>query len=709
MDALAALRRRAGPDRGVVGASSVIEVRVNAMSQLRAVRIVLAIGTLLRAIAWGLGAAFTLFVGAALIDLITPLSLGTRHAIVGVAAIGGLAIAGSLFWRDRSVLSLERVAMWVEERVPSLEYTLVTAVETGNASFIAGVKTDRWRPIALRRSARALRAPTAVAIAAIVALLLMPGGAVARMTLPRAGDSIDRTSTLGRSSASRLTPLVAEVIPPRYSGQRESKLDEPRDVRALVGSALTIAGRGDANGIVARMGKDSLAATQRGDRWSIALAVPTKPFAIRLTDRTFERIVAIEPILDASPSVVLNVPAHDSVLRTPTGRIPLAAHATDDLGLVSAAFEYIVSSGEGETFKFKSGTVGVVKPTGKSATLASAISLDSLRLKAGDIVHVRAVARDANDVSGPGIGVSETRTIRIARADEYDSVAVDAAGPADEEKSVISERMLIMLAEALQKRRPSLRRDTVVSESRRIAVDQKRLRRTVGDVVFTRLGGDPSGEEHTDDESPTRAKTMEEMLARADSATNRSTDPLDFEGDESPVVAVNKPLLEAYNAMWSASTELEVGEPGRALPHMRRALEAIERARKAERLYLRGAPPAVVIDVSKARLKGKDKGSNSERRALSPADSAAHGRLLRFANIVDLIQRDQRAAIDSLLVLRIDALADEPSFASALSDAADAMRRGKAVEASNALTRARRVLAGPTVARDSLARWSIVP
>jgi hypothetical protein len=83
--------------------------------------------------------------------------------------------------------------------------------------------------------------------------------------------------------------------------------------------------------------------------------------------------------------------------------------------------------------------------------------------------------------------------------------------------------------------------------------------------------------------------------------------------------------------------------------------------------------------------------------------------LVRFANIVDLVQRNQRAAIDSLLLLRIDALSDEPSFASALSDAADAMRRGKSGDASTALARARRALAGAPIARDSLARWNIVP
>jgi hypothetical protein len=317
------------------------------------------------------------------------------------------------------------------------------------------------------------------------------------------------------------------------------------------------------------------------------------------------------------------------------------------------------------------------------------------------------VARDANDVTGPGVGASETRTIRIARHDEYDSVAVEAAAPSDEEKSVISERMLIMLAEGLERARPRLRHDSLVNESRGIATDQKRLRRAVGEIVFTRLGGE-SGEEHTDEDSPARGKTMQDMLARADSATNRSTDPIDFGGGESPVVAVNKPLLEAYNAMWDASTELEVAEPGRALPHMRRALAAIQRARAAERVYLRGRPPQVVVDVNKARLQGKDKGATSVRQS-GAADSTTRRRGERFANVVELAARNAGAAIDSLLVLRIDALTDAPAFASALGDAANAMRRGQGGAATEALARARRLLAGEPIARDSLTRWGIVP
>ena len=209
-----------------------------------------------------------------------------------------------------------------------------------------------------------------------------------------------------------------------------------------------------------------------------------------------------------------------------------------------------------------------------------------------------------------------------------------------------------MLAEALQKKRPRLARDTLLRESHGIAVDQKKLRRQVGDIVFTRLGGEPSGEEtHRRRESrsarrrwtrcsraPTRRRTCRPIRS-----TSRAT--------RVPVVAVNKPLLEAYNAMWDASLQSRAGRAGsRAAVHASRARGDSESARKAERLYLRGAPPRVVIDIDKARLKGKDKGSSSVRRVAdgrptppptrAPIDSRASSSWRRAI---------PRAAADSLL------------------------------------------------------------
>jgi hypothetical protein len=534
---------------------------------------------------------------------------------------------------------------------------------------------------------------------------VLPPGAVARVRSPRPGDAVD---AVGAARRNRLSPLVARVEPPAYSRLPAFTLDDPTDVRALAGSRVILRGRGDAGGIAAVAGADTTAAARDGDEWTIAMVLGTKPQALVLRAGGEQRVVALEPTIDAPPVVTLTAPARDSVLRAPRGAIPLAADLHDDFGIATAAFEYIVSSGEGENFTFKSGMVGSSRPGARSASIAASLSLDGLRLQPGDIVHVRAVARDANDATGPGVGSSETRAFRVARAGEYDSLAVEAAPPSDEDKSVVSERMLIQLAEALEKRRPQLARDSVVAESRAIAVDQKRLRRTVGDVVFMRLGGQPSGEEANDENAPARARTMDELLARADSATSRSVDPIDFGGGESPVVAVNKPLLEAYNAMWDASTELELGEPARALPHMRRALAAMQRARHAERVYLRGRPPQVVIDVAKARLQGKDKGASSVRAPAS-GDSALRNRIDRFTRAVELVPREPLAAVDSLLLLRIDALADAPAFAAALRDATDALRRGRGADVTTALARARRALAGPSAARDSIARWGFVP
>jgi hypothetical protein len=684
---------------------------MNVFVRLRLVRVILTIAVAFRALLWGVAAGLTFLAGTAASDLATPLPVPVRGALLALAIAASLAVAGAVAWRDRAVLTLQRVALWVEACFPELEYALVTAIDTGRAEFVAPVAALPWLATTRARAARALRLPLAIAVVSVLVVLLLPRGAVARARSPRAGDALFRSQFRRAVGGSRLTPLVARIIPPAYTHGQTVAIDEPSEVAALSGSTLTIAGRGSGTGISAHFGTDSVVqAIDWGERWEMAIHVGQQPMMIEFSDRSFRRVVAVESVPDSVPVVTLRAPPRDSVVRAARCRIAIAAGARDDYGISAAWFEFIVSSGEGETFTFRSGKIGLIEPkNARDVSWTATLSLDSLALNPGDIVHVRAMARDANTVSGPGVGASDTRTLRVARAGEYDSTAVEATDPADADKSVISERMLISLAESLERRRSALSRDAFVGESRAVAVDQRSLRRAVGEIVFTRLGGDPTGEEHSGDESPSRARTMEQLLARADSATTRTTDPIDFEGGESPVVAVNRPLLEAYNAMWDATTALEVGQPAQALPHMRAALAAIQRARQAERIYLRGSMLPVVIDIDKVRLTGKDKGASSARRALAPIDSAARRRAERFARIVELSARAPDAAVDSLLVLRIDALDRNPSFAAALGDAVTAMRQRRSDDAARALRNARRVLSGAPLSHDSLSRWGIVP
>jgi hypothetical protein len=167
------------------------------------------------------------------------------------------------------------------------------------------------------------------------------------------------------------------------------------------------------------------------------------------------------------------------------------------------------------------------------------------------------------------------------------------------------------------------------------------------------------------------------------------------------VVAVNRPLLEAYNHMWDAGRALEIAEPARAVAPMRRAIAALQRARAAERVYLRGRPPAAVVDVNKVRLAG---GVNGDTLAPAPRtaalyaalDPAARGRALALDRALAGLARGGAPAADaadSLALLRVRALGDAPALAAALGDALAALAGGG--DASAPLARARRAAGAP--------------
>ncbi|MFI5233942.1 MAG: hypothetical protein ACHQSE_15715, partial [Gemmatimonadales bacterium] len=344
----------------------------------------------------------------------------------------------------------------------------------------------------------------------------------------------------------------------------------------------------------------------------------------------------------------------------------------------------------------------------RAGDLAATLALDSIGLQPGDMLHIRAVARDRNNVTGPGVGTSDTRTLRIARADEYDSVAVDPAPPPEAEKNALSQRMLLMLAQALEQKRSKISHGTLVGESRAIAVDQTRLRKRVGQIVFTRLGEDTGEEGDATDKRLDQPVNADSVLAAADRAASAPVGAaLEGNEDETPVVATNRPLLEAYNAMWRASSELEIGEPGKAIPFMKKALDALQAARSAERIYLRGKTQAVVVDIDRVRLQGKDKGASSVRVPRLPADPARDRRIARFDAALQLVRTTPAAAVDSLLLLRLDLLDRDAAAARAIESAANALRAGH--DATNALIRARRMLASTPSAPAPLGVWGAVP
>lgn len=658
---------------------------MTAMERVITTRRMLGAGAITHALAWGLAAGLGVLAAISIAAVAVPQLRTDAAWPVDFALTSGIMIAAVLLWRSRHFTSISRVALWVEELIPELQYSLVTAVEHGRTPFTVGMETTIARQDIAGATRKALRkrlVPALAAVVAAVALLYVSpspafggGRILSRMTGSATGETV--------AAQSRLDDISVLVTPPAYAGQRSLSLDDPAAVTALAGSRITVRGDGSPTGVTAAIGGNASGVSGFDGGWTMALLMPAKPAALSLRDRAFERLIVLDPRSDNSPSVVLTSPARDTTLRIARLVIRLNAAATDDVGLNGGYFEYLVTTGSGEIFNARTITSPPVGFGGaRAGSLAATLDLASLRLGQGDVVSIRAIVQDGNTLTGPGLATSDTRTFRIARGDEYDSVAVDAAGPLPADSSAMSQRMLIMMTEKLVREEKGLSRQELVRRSTEIGDLEDRVRKRVEEILFETEGGAEEAE------TPETGVAGPETHAHA----------------EAEAGIRNPDLFEAYNALWEAVRSLQIAEPAPALPPMRVALKALDRARLANRFYLRGLQPKVIVDLARVRMTGKEKGSGSARTPRQPADFAQARLERRFGEAIDMIESRPADAVRAFTFLQVEALSTSPSFASALGEAIEAFRRGR--DATNPLLRARRALSGDPAGTSGLSPWS---
>ena len=266
------------------------------------------------------------------LDTATPASLPIRKAVVPLAVLAAAGAAGVRLWRGRGALGLIGVALFIEEQIPGLQYALVTAVEPAghrDAALLDRAVEQSWSSAALQSPIRrALIPPLLMGLLLLGLLAVLPRAALTRILDPRAGDALHAPRGIG-APESRLTPLVVVVTPPAYARLPTQTLEEPLAVRALVGSAVLLRGRG-----AALPAPESLTVGTAGgvvlpaiaaDTWSVSLRMPEAPQVVRLTDRGRSRLLTLEPVIDAPPTLVLRAPERDSTYGLPQGIISVNA------------------------------------------------------------------------------------------------------------------------------------------------------------------------------------------------------------------------------------------------------------------------------------------------------------------------------------------------------------------------------------------------
>jgi hypothetical protein len=616
---------------------------VTAIERARRVRAallsVLAASALLHA-----AAAFALVLGlAALLDAAAPASLPIRKALVPLALLAAIVAAAVRLWRGRRATGLTGVALFIEERMPGLQYALVTAVEPAghrDAELLERAVDRSWASAALHPPIRrALIPPLILGLALLGLLLVLPRAALTRILNPRAGDALIAARGPG-ASGSRLTPLVVVVIPPAYARLPTETLEEPLSVRALVGSAIRLRGRGAslaaAESLLVETSGGTVLPAVVADTWTVSLTMPEEAQVVRLTDRGRSRLLTLEPVLDAPPVVLLRLPERDTTYGLPRGTIAVDARASDDIGIGRIWIELMLTTGGGERFSTTTRTLAAASPGARAGTAAVALRLDTMRLGPGDVLNLRAVARDGNTVTGPGEGSSETRTIRIHDPSLANAIPIVPASVAALDTTVLSQRMLIIRAETLLVRRRRMPADSFRVQSLRLGERQL--------MLYDRV---------------------QALILELETATD-----VGFVGETEE----SKLLRVAGVAMRRAEDELRKIRVAEALPEMYRALDALDKGRTSRRIYLRGMLPRIVVDLEQVRLKGTDSASAGPRPARLPLADPRRSLLTRLDRIMS--NAGAGALGDSLTMLRAAALTGAPDAAPALARALEAIRAG---------------------------------
>lgn len=439
-----------------------------------------------------------------------------------------------------------------------------------------------------------------------------------------------------------ITSINVIVTPPGYTGQPAVLLRDPPQVRALAGSTIDVALRGRAGAVALETirGTAMLSASRESFTGRIvAEGDGFLAFEPRASDGTAgpRRLVGLVVTPDQNPTVRVTAPGRDVLLARVDRDLPVAAAASDDLGLGTLGLVYTTVSGRGENFTFASGRLDVTM-TRSSATAwsgAATLPLTTMKLEPGDMVVYRALATDRR----PGAAPVESDAAIVEIAAPGQTAAEGFAIDDQPDRYALSQRMVLVKTERLAARRTQMAPDAFALESRMLAAEQRLVR---AEFVFM-MGGELE-----------EAEVLDALML--DEAAHAHNDADLAEGR-----LANQGRLEVTRAvrfMSEAATALDASSLDPALKAERQALEALQRAFTRSRYILRAMSGREQLDLT--------------RRLTGTLD-----RIARDVRPRPLIPPNPRLVALRSLVARAAVLAGAPITADeALALAADVLRAG---------------------------------
>jgi hypothetical protein len=524
--------------------------------------------------------------------LVLPILLGVfgwPGTLPRSAVFGGLCVVIAILFRLYSRRApLMHPLGYVEQRIAPSRNVITTAAELeagAGRSGIHGIIVGRAAEL-LRQTSPGLLVPMGRAVLAGVVAFGLWGVALARADEPIVGARALQKLGIARRAA--ISSIDVTITSPSYAAQQVIRLQNPSRIEALAGSKLAFRIRSTAARIaiqtVAR--HDTLVVAD--DRIDLTMMADADGFvAVQAVDsaaRDARRLIGITVRPDAAPHVKITAPARDVVLKDGNGALDIAAIADDDIALSSLKLRYTKVAGSGERFTFSEGEIPIelARADARHWTVKTRWPLKSLALDAGDMVVYRAVAID----NRPGASPVESDAFIAEVASPGGMAAPGFSLDPDQERSAVSQQMVILKTERLLAAKPTMAPEEFASQSAELAAEQRKVR---AEFVFM-LGGeledapDPAA-------SSTELNEVAEAEGEADILAGRNAN------------AGHLAMLSAIRSMSRAAAALTTADVEPALPHERAALKALESALSRARILLRALSTKERLDMTR-RLTG---------------------------------------------------------------------------------------------------------
>lgn len=429
------------------------------------------------------------------------------------------------------------------------------------------------------RSVRIALTGLGAAIAAL-ALAFIPLRAVPSSQAP-AG-----TRTAALSAAGHLVLLGVEIRPPRYTG-RGPRTQDSLDIDAEEGAEIEWRFR--ANGAVTAprvvtSAGDTIPLAPSGDGGVGAITTASRSLLYQIVAGSAVAPPEIHRLTvrpDGPPDVTVLRPAPRSELPADASRrIPLEVLATDDYGAASAELVATVTTGSGESVRFREQRIPLPAPGAArgGALFRTELDLAALGMAPGDELYFHVLARDRRPE--PNIGRSATVFLSLADTATTSPPLVAGISLPTAPEYFRSQRQIIIDTERLVADAPRLPVEIFRERANAIGIDQGLLRLRYGEFTGEEFEAEvEAGETHQHD-------SEEHATLLADS--------------------VKATLKGAIAQMWEAELRLRTYRPTEALPYEYRALELLKAVQQSARAYVQRVgfePPPLEID--RRRLTGK--------------------------------------------------------------------------------------------------------